>query len=232
MGAARTAVLVEGRSDQVAVETLARQHGVDLAGAGVAVVAIGGASGIGRALDHFGPGGLDLRLAGLCDVGEEPLFRYHLQRVGFGDELDRAAMERAGFFVCEADLEDELDPRHGSPPRRAGHRRARGAGFVPDDAAPARAAGTERRGAAPTVHGDPRWPQGPLRALLVEALDLDNVPAPLGGVLAHVLASAILTGAAEADCTHRDGHRVDQWLWAVRLLKTARWRRRRAGAGT
>ena len=190
MGAARTAVLVEGRSDQVAVETLARRRGVDLAGAGVAVVAIGGASGIGRALDHFGPGGLDLRLAGLCDVGEEPLFRYHLQRVGFGDELDRAAMERAGFFVCEADLEDELI-------RALGARRVERVIDAHGELGSFRTMQRQPAQRGRSVEAQLRrfmGTQGGRKVrygtLLVEALDLDHVPAPLSGVLAHVLAGA------------------------------------------
>ena len=66
----RAAVLVEGISDQRAVETLARRQGRDLEAEGVAVVPIGGAQAIGHCRRHLGPGGLDLRLAGLCDVGE------------------------------------------------------------------------------------------------------------------------------------------------------------------
>ena len=105
---ARAVVLVEGISDRIAVETLARRRDRDLAGEGVAVVPIGGAQAIGRFLQLFGPNGRDLTLAGLCDVGEESDFRRGLERAGLGADLTRAGMERLGFYVCTADLEDEL----------------------------------------------------------------------------------------------------------------------------
>ncbi len=69
---------------------------------------IGGAQAIGRFLELFGPPGLDVRLAGLCDAGEEADFRRGLERAGLGSDLTRADMERLGFYVCDADLEDEL----------------------------------------------------------------------------------------------------------------------------
>ncbi|KRV50573.1 hypothetical protein AQ490_16030 [Wenjunlia vitaminophila] len=107
-GVVRTVVLVEGSSDQVALEALATRHGRDLGAEGVAVVPLGGATGIGRFLDVCGPSGLGLPLAGLCDVGEERHFRRHLERVGLGSGLTRAELETLGFHVCVADLEDEL----------------------------------------------------------------------------------------------------------------------------
>lgn len=105
---ARAVVLVEGLSDQAAVQALARRLGRDLEGEGVAVVPMGGATNIGRFLDMFGPRGADLILTGLCDAGEEAYFRRSLERAGFGSSSTRAEMQRLGFFVCEADLEDEL----------------------------------------------------------------------------------------------------------------------------
>ena len=104
----RAVVLVEGVSDQRAVETLAERRGRDLPAEGVSVVPIGGAQSIGRFLNAFGPEGLDVRLAGLCDAGEEGEFRRGLERAGLGSNLTRVAMESLGFYVCEADLEDEL----------------------------------------------------------------------------------------------------------------------------
>ena len=96
-------VLVEGRSDQAALEALARRRGRDLAAEGVVVVSVGGATTIGRFLDHFGPAGLDLTLAGLCDAGEVGAYERALQRAGL-----RGDLEQLGFHVCHADLEDEL----------------------------------------------------------------------------------------------------------------------------
>ncbi|MGW0084836.1 TOPRIM nucleotidyl transferase/hydrolase domain-containing protein [Streptomyces sp. NPDC003393] len=104
----RAAVLVEGHSDQVALETLAARRGRDLGAQGIAVVPLGGATNIGRFLDVCGPAGLGLPLAGLCDVGEERHFRRHLERVGLGSALTTTALETLGFQVCVADLEDEL----------------------------------------------------------------------------------------------------------------------------
>ena len=101
-------VLVEGLSDQEAVEALAERRGVDLGDRGISVVPIGGAQAIGRFLERFGPRGEDLTLAGLCDEAEEPDFRRGLARAGLGDGLSRVDMERLGFFVCVSDLEEEL----------------------------------------------------------------------------------------------------------------------------
>jgi hypothetical protein len=104
----RTVVLVEGASDQVAVQAMAARRGRDLAAEGVLVVPMGGARNIRRFLEQFGPRGLDARLAGLCDALEEGAFRRGLEAAGLGADLDRAEMEALGFYVCVADLEDEL----------------------------------------------------------------------------------------------------------------------------
>ncbi|MCX5563009.1 TOPRIM nucleotidyl transferase/hydrolase domain-containing protein [Streptomyces sp. NBC_00038] len=92
-------VLVEGVSDQAALEALAARRGRDLDAEGIAIVPLGGATSIGRFLKLFGPQGLGLRLAGLCDVGEEPYFRRSVEQAG---------LTFSAFYVCEADLEDEL----------------------------------------------------------------------------------------------------------------------------
>src|SRR4051812_45448777 len=104
----RAVVLVEGISDRIALETLASRCGRDLAAEGIAVVPVGGAQAIGRYLDLYGPRGLGLTLAGLCDSGEEREFRRGLERGGLGTEVTREGMEALGFYVCDADLEDEL----------------------------------------------------------------------------------------------------------------------------
>jgi len=75
---ARAVILVEGTSDQAALEALAE------------------------------PRGLGVRLAGLCDADEEDCFRRALQRAGLGSCLSRARMEALGFYVCAGDLEEEL----------------------------------------------------------------------------------------------------------------------------
>ena len=87
--------LVEGMSDQAAVQTMAERSGRDLPAEGVFVVPMGGATNIARFADLFGPAGYGVRLAGLCDQGEERDFRRGLDGAG-------------PYFVCVADLEDEL----------------------------------------------------------------------------------------------------------------------------
>jgi hypothetical protein len=101
----RAVVLVEGTSDQVAVETLAERRRRDLAAERIEIVPIGGAQAIGRFLGLYPR---DVKLAGLCDAGEEPEFRRALEQAGFGDGLTRDGLERLGFFTCEPDLEAEL----------------------------------------------------------------------------------------------------------------------------
>lgn len=104
----RQVVLVEGVSDQVAVETLAALRGRDLEKEGIVVLPIGGATSVDRFLRLFGPPGLNFALAGLCDASEESFFQRGLSRVGVGAELTRTDLEQLGFFVCVDDLEDEL----------------------------------------------------------------------------------------------------------------------------
>jgi hypothetical protein len=161
---ARAIIFVEGLSDQIAVETLAVRRGRDLEAEGVVVVPIGGAHAIGRFAGRF-PG---RDLVGLCHAGEEAVFRRNLERV----------------HVCVADLEDELI-------------RALGAAGVE--------AVIEAEGDLPsfrTFQKQPAWRGRPVEAqlrrwlgsadrrslryarVLVEALDLERVPAPLDGVLA------------------------------------------------
>jgi hypothetical protein len=101
-------VLVEGMSDQAALRTLAARRGRDLDAAGIFIVPMGGATNIGHFLDLFGPRGFGVRLAGLCDEREEQAFRRSLERAGLGSGLSRGDTEQLGFFVCVADLEDEL----------------------------------------------------------------------------------------------------------------------------
>src|SRR2546427_10884643 len=70
-GRPRAVVLAEGTSDRLALEVLARRRGRDLAANGVAVIAMHGATNIGHYLERYGPGGLNVKLAGLCDAAEE-----------------------------------------------------------------------------------------------------------------------------------------------------------------
>jgi hypothetical protein len=108
---ARAVVLVEGVSDQIAVDATAEGRGVDLERLAVVVLPIGGAQAIARTLTELHRCRDDLVVAGLCDVGEEPFFRRAITSAGLGGvdgEVGRLGLERAGFFVCVDDLEDEL----------------------------------------------------------------------------------------------------------------------------
>jgi len=182
----RTVVLVEGSSDQVALEALAERRGRELAAESIAVVPMGGARNIRHFLELFGPRGLDRRLAGLCDAGEEGDFRRGLEWAGLGANLGRAEMEALGFYVCVADLEDELI-------------RCLGAGCVEQVVEAQGELGSFR-----TFQQQPAWQgrgrQAQLRRfmsthsgrkvryarLLVDALELTNVPRPLDRLLAHL----------------------------------------------
>ena len=184
--AARAVVLVEGISDQIAVETLASRQRRDLAAEGIVVLPVGGAHGVARYLRLFGPAGTGARLAGLCDEAEEHIVRRGLAAAGLGAASSRAELERLGFFVCVQDLEDEL----------------------------IRAAGTALAAEVLAAHGDlgsfrimqrqPAWrgkdegaqlrrflgagARRKLRyaRLLTEAIDPDRMPRPLEAVLAAV----------------------------------------------
>src|SRR5258708_39954207 len=101
-------VLVEGISDQLALEALAARRSLNLDGEGITIVPMGGSKNIRSFLDRFGPQGLNLRLAGLCDAAEEGDFQRALERAGLGSNLTRSNMERLGFYGCVADLEGEL----------------------------------------------------------------------------------------------------------------------------
>jgi hypothetical protein len=182
----RAVVLVEGLSDQVALEALAERHGRNLGAEDISILPMGGATNIRSFLDLFGPQGLDVRLAGLCDAGEEGEFRHGVERAGLGSNLTRADMEALGFYVCVADLEDELI-------------RALGVACVEEILDAQGELGSFR-----TFQKQPAW-QGratkeQLRRfmgsgagrkvryarLLVDALHLTRVPRPLERVLAHV----------------------------------------------
>jgi hypothetical protein len=182
----RAVVLVEGISDKVALETIAERRGRSLDAEGVSIVPIGGAQSIGRFLHRFGPQGLDVGLAGLCDAGEEGEFQHGLERAGLGSRLTRADMERLGFYVCVVDLEDELIRAHGVA---AVERVIDAQGDL---------------GSFRTLQKQPAWQGRPheeqLRRfmgsggrrkiryarLLVDALDLGRIPRPLDCVLTHV----------------------------------------------
>jgi hypothetical protein len=181
---ARAVVLVEGVSDQIAVETLAARVGRDLAVDGIAMLPVGGARGFARYLRRFGPQGTGARLAGLCDAGEAHIVGQALVAAGLA--VPGADLGRLGFFVCVADLEDELI-------RAAGPARVREVFAAHGDL-----------GAFRTIQQQPAWRgrdeaaqmrrflgaggQRKLRyaRLLTDAVSLDRMPPPLTGLLSAV----------------------------------------------
>jgi hypothetical protein len=186
LGDSRAIVLVEGMSDQIALETLAARRGRNLHDEGISVVPIGGAQAIGRFLTRFGPKGSNVRLAGLCDAGEEDVFRRSLERAGFGHGLTRSDLERLGFHVCVADLEDELIRALG-PAAVEAVLDAQGdlGSFRTFQKQPVwRGERVERQLRRFMGSADRRKLR--YACLLVEAIDLSHVPRPLDGVLAHV----------------------------------------------
>ena len=186
VGDARALVLVEGVSDQIALETLAVRRGRDLAAEGVAILPMGGAHAITRYLTRFGPNGADMRLVGLCDAGDEGVFRRGLAELRFGRPKTRAETERLGFYVCVQDLEDELI-------RAVGAARVEALFDSQGDL-----------GSFRTLQMQPGWRGRSVEAqmrrflgsgarrklryarLLMGSVDLERVPYPLEGLLAEV----------------------------------------------
>jgi hypothetical protein len=169
-------VLVEGHSDRVALEALARRLGRDLAAEGVEVVAMGGITNIRSFALRYGPQGLGVPLAGMYDAPEE-----HIVLRG----LAAAGVPAEDFFACHADLEEELV-------------RALGA-----DAAEAVVAATGELRSLQRLTGMPAqrgWSREALlhrflggagrkaryAALFVEALPTGKAPPPLSAVLDRV----------------------------------------------
>ncbi len=185
-GGSKAVILVEGLSDRCAVEALAERCGRDLRAEGVSIVPMGGATNIGHFLEHLGPHGLDLKLAGMCDAAEEGHFLRGLERAGFGRDLSRREMEALGFYVCIEDLEDELI-------------RALGADCVEQAVAAEGELGSFRiLQKQPAQRGNDVEQQlrrfmgsrsgrkSRYARLLVEALEPERVPRPLERALGHV----------------------------------------------
>jgi hypothetical protein len=105
---ARCAILVEGWSDQAAVEAWASTCAVDLADHGIVVLPVGGITNMGKFVSALSAPGLAVKVSGLYDASEERLTLRCLERAGLGTGLTRAAAESSGFFGCVNDLEDEL----------------------------------------------------------------------------------------------------------------------------
>ena len=202
---AQTVVLVEGISDQLALETLARRQGRDLDAEGIVIVPIGGAHAVARYFARFGREGAGLAVVGMCDAAEEEFFRRGLAAGGFGPAQNRIEMESLGFFVCDEDLEDEL---------------IRASDQV---AIEALLDAQGDLGSFQTLGQQPAWRQADFEAqmhrwlgagarrklryahLLVLSLDLDRMPLPLTAVLAAT--SSPSRPAGRPECPVGEGER-------------------------
>ena len=105
---ARTAILVEGWSDEAALEAVAATAGIALAEHGVIVLALGGVTNIGRFATELQSVPRRPRLCGLYDASEEAVVLRQLRRIELPAPVARSDAEGAGFFACDRDLEDEL----------------------------------------------------------------------------------------------------------------------------
>jgi hypothetical protein len=183
---ARAVVLVEGISDKLALEALAARRGRNLDAEGISIVPMGGATNIGSFLDVFGPQGYDLRLAGLCDAAEEGDFQRGLERAGLGSHLTRADMETLGFYVCVADLEDELIRSLGAVTvEQVIDAQGDLESFRTFQKQPAWRGRTKEEQLR-RFFGTHSGRKAQSAPLLVDALDLTQVPRPLDLVLAHI----------------------------------------------
>jgi hypothetical protein len=156
-------ILVEGITDRIALEAAAGRLDLDLDG--LEIVPIGGAQAVARVTAGY----QGVRIAGLCDAGEERYFRRAL-----GDAV----------FVCTADLEDELV-------RALGPERVEAVIAAEGDLETFRNFQNQ-----PHWRGRPveaqlrRWLQASdnrgkrYPPLLIEALAPEEIPLPLAGVLA------------------------------------------------
>ncbi|MET9801641.1 TOPRIM nucleotidyl transferase/hydrolase domain-containing protein [Streptomyces sp. NPDC006368] len=169
----RAVALLEGPSDVAAVIAPAASRGRNLEAEGVCVLPMGGAMNVGRFTRLLGPPGPGLDLTGLCDEAE----RRHYAR-----GLERAGAAQQGFFVCAADLEDELIRTLGVA-RVEELVRAEGdlgalQTFLRQPAQRGRTAQQQQR-----FLGTKKGRKIRYGHVLVEALAPDRVPAPLDGLL-------------------------------------------------
>ena len=164
----RAVVIVEGDSDRVALETLAKRRGRDLAAEGVEITAIGGAHAIRRFMEKLD--GSEVQLVGLVDARQEEVFRR------FGIDV----------YVCDTDLEDELIRALGvDGMERVIEAQGELRSLRSLQKQPA------QRGRSTLQHlrrfiSSRSGRKAQYARAMVEALDLDSVPPPLDRVLSRV----------------------------------------------
>ena len=104
---ARTAILVEGAGDRLALQAAARVAGVDLDAHGVSVVELDGADLFPTMHRLLGPGGLGIHVLGICDADRERTWAEAVLGAGAYDG-DRSALAQHGVHVMDPDLESAL----------------------------------------------------------------------------------------------------------------------------
>ena len=161
---AHVVIAVEGVSDRIVLELLARRQGRNLAAEGMEIVPIGGAHAISRFVSGLPPG---TNVRGLCDANEAYLFRRVLDDVSVcTPDLEGELLRALGLDAVQALVADAGDS---NTFRKFQHQPA-------------------QRTRSLEAQLD-RWLRSGWRRyqrylpLLVDALDLDRVPRPLDEVL-------------------------------------------------
>lgn len=100
-------ILVEGPSDVASLRAVAASRGLHEDSDHFHIVSMGGVTNVRHHLRRLASEAPATRTAGLCDSPEERFVVGALRDQGLVVE-SREDLERAGFFVCDRDLEDEI----------------------------------------------------------------------------------------------------------------------------
>lgn len=187
LAGARAIVLVEGMSDKAALDVIARRLGIPTGGTGVHIVPMGGVTNVGRFVGELRPDGLGVSLAGLCDAGEADYVMRVLAKAGFIVGDSRAGLAALGFYVCDADLEDELIRAAGVD---AVEKIIEAQGELGSFRTFGKQPAQRRRSPQQQLHrfmGTRSGRKSLYASLLADALELTRIPEPLTRVLAHAV---------------------------------------------
>ena len=188
-----TVVLLEGPSDVAAVRAVAAACRVTDTVHRYQLIDMGGVTNVRRHLMTLRTASAPVRVIGMCDAGEARFIARALQVDGDALHHEEVLAEH-GFYVCEADLEDELIRALG--PERVLAVLCR----------------LELRGRLATFQRQPAWRDRPLHeqlhrfagvasgrktllaGALAEDLAPDEVPAPLRRLVAGMANGPVPTG--------------------------------------
>lgn len=101
----RKVVLLEGVSDIAALTAVAKTRTVDLQH--VRLVDLAGVTNVRRELSQLHRTSSDVEILGLCDAPETRFVEQALNEIG-RTVRDTSDLATYGFFICNADLEEEL----------------------------------------------------------------------------------------------------------------------------